>query len=104
MKRTFVALAFLTTAALAEPPVPLCQQYADRYAHQQTAGGILKGGAIGAGVGAGIGAIFGGAGAGAAIGGSLGALGGGAKKSAEYKDLYVEGFTDCMAERVKPPQ
>jgi uncharacterized protein YcfJ len=98
-----VLLPFVTTAQ-AEPPVPLCQQYADSYAHRQASGGVLKGGAVGAGVGAAIGSFFGGAGTGAAIGGGLGAIGGGARKSSEYKTAYVDGFTDCMAGRVKLPQ
>jgi len=66
--------------AWAEPPVPLCKDYAERYAQQQTSGGILKGGIVGSGVGAAIGALAGGAAAGAAIGGGLGLIGGGAKK------------------------
>jgi len=104
MLRIILVLAAFTTSAMAEPPVPLCKEYAERYAQQQTSGGVLKGGAVGAGVGAAIGGLFGGAGAGAAIGGGLGAIGGGARKSSNYKNFYVDGFGDCMAGRVKPPQ
>lgn len=98
---TLMAAASIS-AVRAEPPVPLCKEYAERYAQQQTSGGILKGGIVGSGVGAAIGALAGGAAAGAAIGGGLGLIGGGAKKSSAYKATYVDAFTDCMAGRVTP--
>ena len=105
MARGAAILALLAMAAIAraEPPVALCQQYAQTQAHHQGAGGILKGGVVGAGVGAMVGSFFGGAGTGAAIGGSLGAIGSGSRKRNEFNDAYVEAFTDCMAGVVTPP-
>lgn len=96
------AIALLSPIGLAqaEPPVEVCKEYAANYAHEQTSGAVLKGGAAGAFIGATIGAFAGGAGTGAAIGGGVGAIGGHRRKISAYKHVYVDAFADCMAGRV----
>ena len=96
-----IALFLLSSAAIAQtdPDVAACKEYADNFVRKQTSGLIFKRGAAGATVGATIGSFAGGAGAGAAIGGGLGAISGRRQKSSDSKGLYVEAFSDCMADR-----
>ena len=95
-------LAFCpSTAVWAEPSAAACTDYAHRYAQQQTSGMVLGGAVGGSAVGVGIVALFGKPGAGALIGGGLGTIGGGSRKSQNYKTIFEDGFIDCMSGRVQ---
>ncbi|HEX5210346.1 MAG TPA: hypothetical protein VFW22_01245 [Pseudolabrys sp.] len=108
VKAAIIALACGTTllpfyplTVQAEPSTAACTDYAHRYAQQQTRGQVLGGAVGGSAVGVGIGALFGKPGAGALIGGGLGTIGGGSRKSQNYKANFEDGFVDCMAGRVQ---
>lgn len=96
-----LALFALSPVAIAQtdPEVAVCKEYAQDFVRKQTSGLVFKKSAAGATIGGTIGSLAGAAGAGAVIGGGLGAISGRRQKSADSKDLYVEAFSECMADR-----
>jgi hypothetical protein len=96
-----IVLFSLSSAAIAQtdPDVAVCKEYAENFVRKQTSGLIFKKSAAGATIGGSIGSLAGAAGTGAVIGGGLGAISGRRQKSSDSETLYVEAFSDCMADR-----
>ncbi len=103
----FVGALVLATASTGLPEsafsqvsskASVCDGYARDFATRNSRGPIVGGAAIGAVGGAIIGGILGGPiGVAAAVGGAGGAVVGGGARARNYRALYDQAFTSCMA-------